>query len=307
MKNKVLIAVAILALISSLFLIIAMKSNQEINTNYEDSRSLEIRRSDLELELKALEDDYDVKINGIAHNYILFTDFDPAYYNEIVEKMDEGLYKGHLVLSEECFPNQNGYLNLEQFNALMKKGWDYCILYETSDQFHRIRNLMEANNMKCNAVYFASGAYQPYMDEHLLNLGYNVAIHHGEANVNLYLDDSDSKLLHIGCVGVLGDSPRFKMIESVEKKGDFAFTVGFKNNDELYSRNVFEALINEIMIYEGNKELEIATFEEGYAYRMSIRNDSVTMEKEYETKKAELEQKIAQIDQEIWEIEHGDK
>lgn len=307
MKGKVLAFVLALALVSSLFLFIAMKSNQEINTNYEDSRSLEIRRSDLELELKNLEEDYDVKINGIAHNYVIFTDFDPAYYDEIVDKMDEGLYKGHLVISEQNFPNESGYLSLDQFNSLMKKGWDYCILYESSDQFNRTRKLMELNGMKCNTVYFADGVYEDYMDEYLGNYGYNVVVHHGEANVDLYLDDSGKNILHIACEGVMGDSPRFKLIDSVEHKGDFAFTIGFKNEEELYSKRVLESLINEFMIYEKNEELEVATFEAGYAYRMSVRNDQVRMLQEYESKKAELEQKIKEIDQQLEEKENANK
>ena len=299
MKFKVFIAIALLALISSLFLYHAINENQSINTHYEENRILDLRRSELELELKSLEDEYDTKINGIAHNYIVFTDFDPAYFDEIVEKMDAGKYKGHLVLREQNFPNEPGYLTLDQFNTLMRKGWDYCVLYETSEQFHRTRQLFEMNNMKCKTVYFVKDVYQSYMDVYLLNLGFNIAIHHGEAETNYYLDDSNSYLLHIACEGVMGDSPRFKMIDSVEQKGDFALTVGFKNEDELYSTRVFESLITEIQTHEASEELEITTFEKGYEYRMDVRNGKLEMMKQYEEKKKVLEDQIAQIDQEI--------
>ena len=61
------------------------------------------------------------------------------------------------------------------------------------------------------------------------------------------------------------------------------------------------------MIYEKNEELEVATFEAGYAYRMSVRNDQVRMLQEYESKKAELEQKIKEIDQQLEEKENANK
>lgn len=303
MRNKKFLLVIPLLLIAVVLLVFSLNKNETIDTNNEQSRSLVLQREDLEYDIKRLDEEYDVKINGIAHNMIIFSSITNASYNEIADIMNDADYLGVLVLSEDKFPDNGDYITKTQFNTLVGKGWGIAVEFINEKEFKRNVELLKVNELEAKTVYFEKDCYDEKYDQMLIDEGFEIVVHHGETDIDLYNDDCDSGIWHVGCVGVYGESPRFKLIDSVDAKGNFALVLGFEHNDETYSRQVLESVIQTQESYEKNNELTITTFEMAYEDYLEVKKGKAEMEKDYKEKKADLEAKLDEINEKIAEFE----
>ncbi len=302
MKDKRILLVILLVLVAVL-LLFSLNKNKSIDTNNEKSRSLILQREDLEYDIKRLDEEYDVKINGIAHNMIVFSSMISTSYNEIADIMNDAEYVGVLVLSEDKFPDNGDFITMTQFNTLMGKGWGIAVEFKNEKEFKRNVELLKLNELETKTVYFEDDCYDEKYDQMLKEEGFEIVVHHGETDINLYNDDSDTGLWHVGCVGVYGESPRFKLIDSVNDKGNFALVLGFEHNDETYSRQVLESVIQTQESYEKDNELTITTFETAYNDYLEVKKGKAEMEKDYKAKKDELEAKLDEINKKIEKLE----
>ena len=301
-KGLLLVVLVILAFFSVLY---ASNSSEEVDTNYDEIRTLEIRKSDIELELDALQREYDIKINGSSLVFLLFRDFDVKYYDDIIDLFERYGYYGTLILSEDDFPDKENYLSVDQFNNLIKKGWNYCILYENDKQFEYLKKLFDVNGMKTDTVYFNEGKYSLALDNYVKSLGFKSVVHHGEDNLNMYKDSLDNGIWHIGSMGLFGSSPKNKLIETLNQHGSFAYTIGFnkKLTDEYIDLETLSLAIDTFNGFVNKDQLKVTDLERGFQYISEVKRDYDMNNKEYHKRKKELESELKEIEKEIKELE----
>ena len=302
---KKIIPLIILSIITCFVFITATKSFKNIDTNYEKIRPLENRKSDILLELDALEREYDVKLNGIAQSFLLFSDFDNQYFKEVTTLLERYGYYGTLILSEECFPSREGYITIDEFNEMIKKGWNYCILYENDEQFYQLRRLFEVNGMRTDTVYFNKGTYHISMDQQLLNLGYKSIIHHGENNLNLLKDELNNGIWHVGNMGLVGTSPKAKLLDTIEVYGAFSYTISFdkEKKDEFYDYETLCLVMDSFNTFVNRDSLKVTDLERGYKYNQERLENYEENKQTYTTKKDELNKELEEIKKQIEELE----
>lgn len=304
MKNKVLVIIVLISL-TIVALFYASNTKKEIDTNYEAIRKLEIRKSDILLELDSNQREYDLKIHGASMVFMLFTDFDTKYYDDIIELFEDRGYYGTLVLSKDNFPSKEGYLSIEQFNNLIKKGWNYCILYDNAEQFDYLKKLFDVNGMKTDTVYFNKGKYSKALDEYMKDLGFKSIVHHGEEGLNMYKDTLNNGIWHVGSMGLYGSSPRAKLIDTIENHGAFVYTIGFdkKNKEEYIDLETFDSALDAFNGFIYKQTLKVTDLERGLVYLKEIQKKSDKNKEEYNKLKTELETELKDIENKIKELE----
>lgn len=302
--KKIMILVIVSLITFGVFLA-ASNTNKNIDTNYEAIRPLENRKSDISLELDALEREYDLKLNGKAQTFLLFSDFNTKHFKELTTLLDKYGYYGTLILSEECFPSKEGYLTIDDFNTLIKKGWNYCILYENAEQFDYLHHLFEVNGMRTDTVYFKKGTYDISIDNQLIALGYKSIVHHGENGMNLYQDDVNNGIWHVGNMGLVGPSPRAKLLDTIEVYGAFSYTISFNedNEEEYYDYETLTLVMNSFNTFVNKNKLKVTDLERGLVDRQEIIDNYTINKKAYDEKKAKLNKELVEIKKQIEELE----
>ena len=302
---KKIIILIFLSIFTVFVFLAAKQSFVSLNTNYEIIRPLEIKKSDILLELDALEREYDLKLNGMALSFLMFSDFDTKYFKEVTTLLDKYGYYGTLILSEECFPSKENYLTIEEFNTLIKKGWNYCILYENTEQFDYLHRLFEVNDMRTDTVYFKEGTYNTSIDNQLIALGYKSVVHHGEKGINLFKDEIDNGIWHVGNMGLVGPSPRAKLIDTIDVYGAFSYTISFnkENENEYYNYETLNLVMNSFNTFVNKQVLKVTDLERGFKYRLDIISNYANNKKQFDEKKAKLNKELKEIEKQIEEIE----
>ena len=303
MKKIMILVIA--SLITFGVFLVASNTNKNIDTNYEAIRPLENRKSDISLELDALEREYDLKLNGKAQTFLLFSDFNTKHFKELTALLDKYGYYGTLILSEECFPSKEGYLTIDEFNTLIKKGWNYCILYENAEQFDYLHRLFEVNGMRTDTVYFKKGTYDISIDNQLIALGYKSIVHHGENGMNLYQDEINNGIWHVGNMGLVGPSPRAKLLDTIEVYGAFSYTISFNedNEEEYYDYETLTLVMNSFNTFVNKDKLKVTDLERGLVDRQEIIDNYTINKKAYDEKKAKLNKELVEVKKQIEELE----
>ena len=303
MKKTMILVIA--SLITFGVFLAASNTNKNIDTNYEAIRPLENRKSDISLELDSLEREYDLKLNGKAQTFLLFSDFNTKHFKELTTLLDKYGYYGTLILSEECFPSKEGYLTIDEFNTLIKKGWNYCILYENAEQFDYLHRLFEVNGMRTDTVYFKKGTYDVSIDNQLIALGYKSIVHHGENGMNLYQDEINNGIWHVGNMGLVGTSPRAKLLDTIEVYGAFSYTISFNedNEEEYYDYETLTLVMNSFNTFVNKDKLKVTDLERGLVDRQEIIDNYTINKKSYDEKKAKLNKELEEIKKQIEELE----
>ena len=302
---KRIIILVIVSLVTFVVFLMALKTYKNVDTKYELIRPLENRKSDISLELDALEREYDLKLNGKAQTFLLFSDFDTKYFKEVTTLLDKYGYYGTLILSEKCFPSKEGYLTIDEFNTLIKKGWNYCILYENAEQFDYLHRLFEVNGMRTDTVYFKNGTYDTNIDNQLIALDYKSVVHHGENGINLFKDDVNNGIWHVGNMGIVGPSPKSKLIDAIDVYGAFSYTISFNedNEEEYYDYETLTLVMNSFNTFVNKDSLKVTDLERGLVDRQEIIDNYTTNKKVYDEKKAKLNKELVEIKKQIEELE----
>lgn len=303
MKKIMILVIA--SLITLCVFLVALNTNKNIDTNYEAIRPLENRKSDISLELDSLEREYDLKLNGMAQTFLMFSDFDTKHFQEVTNLLDKYGYYGTLILSAECFPSKEGYLSIDEFNTLIKKGWNYCILYEDAEQFDYLHRLFEVNGMRTDTVYFKIGSYDISLDAQLIALGYKSVVHHGENGINLFEDNINDGIWHVGNMGLVGQSPRAKLLDAIDVYGAFSYTISFRkdNEEEYYDYETLTLVMNSFNTFVNKEVLKVTDLERGLQYKQELIDNYEMNKKTYDEKKTKLNKELEEIKKQIEELE----
>lgn len=264
-------------------------------------------QSRLEQELKELTGEYDGQVLGKGTAVLLFTGAEAGIYTDIYPIMKEYGYIGVLTLSEKQFPGEEGCVSKKQFEELIAAGWSTCIQWQTeaTDETWRTKltERMKKNNIPdSRVVYFADGTYSSSIDSRLSELGYTIAIHHGEEKLALIEKRAQEGIWHPGAIGMKGSSPRYKLEDAVSGGGNIVFTVGYERSDELYDSATFRAMLKQFDSYCKKDSLMITDPVSAREYRRQVETGAGSVISGYEEQAAAIKDRLLELEEEYQNI-----
>ncbi len=311
-KKKIGIACVIILAAGLLFAFYleGKSSNREAENNARREQELLPVREEqerLEKELEDLASEYGRQVQGKGSVVILLTGMDSGIYTEIYPIMKEYGYVGVLTLSEKQFPGAEGCMSLKQMKELLEAGWTTCIQWKKDEPdekwLKKITDRAKENGIpETKVMYFERDAYSSSLDSKLQNLGYTVAVHHGEEKLSLVVSHPEEGIWHPGAVGMKGASPRYKLEDAVASGGNIVFTVGYEVSEELFDADTFRAMLKQFNNHCSKDNLMVTDFVQGREYRRQVAAGGGTVTTEYEEKKAAIEQQLSGLTEEYQNI-----
>lgn len=311
MKKIGIAFIIILAVGLGVALYLEEKSSQEEAAQHAkmDEELLPIReeQSRLEQELKDVTSEYEQQVYGMGTVVILFTGAEAGIYTDIYPIMQEYGYIGVLALSKEQFPGAEGCMSQKQFDELMEAGWAVCIQWKTGATDEKwltelTERMEDAGIPESEVVYFERDAYSDSMDSRLLELGYTIAIHHGEDKLELIVNRAGEGVWHPGAVGMKGSSPRYKLEDAVSASGNIVFTVGYTVSEELYDGETFRAMLKQFDNHCQKDSLMITDPVSAREYRRQMEEGESSVAAKYKDRIASLENQIQELENEYQNV-----
>lgn len=307
-KKSGVILTIVLAVILAVFLYCEDKAAREKEAYYTKKEELlaplNKEKRQWKEQLSRLENDHHSRMAGHGSAVILFTGCDERIYTEIYPIMQEYGYAGVLEVSEEHFPGEEGSISQEQLRELSDAGWTTCVRWEgvpTGEGWlYRLTNRMkEAGIARGNVMYFPYGTYEDEQDRILKELGFDIAVHHGEMGKPLIVTEAKEEIWHPGAVGIKGESPRYKLQDAVAARGNIVFVVGYEAEDEMYDERAFRSMLDNFAAYQKENEFQIMDFQGARNYREGVEAGGEALTEVYEKERAEIEEKLKAIEQEM--------
>lgn len=267
-------------------------------------KPLDEEKKKAEKELKELTEEYERQIVGTGSVILVFTGMKEEVYTEIYPIMKKYGYTGVLTLSSNQFPGLDGCMSIEQFQELMGAGWTTCVAWEgvpsNGGWLYALTKKMEAAGIaRSDVMYFPRDTYAVEDDALLQTLGFTVAVHHGEAGLPLILTQAEEGLWHPGAVGMKGETPKYKLQDAAEKKGNLVFTIGYELKEEMYSERTFTSMLDSLKQEQKKSGLKVTGFAEARNHRREVENGGASLTAAYEEKKIVLEEKIREAEKKI--------
>ena len=195
-------------------------------------------------------------------------------------------------------------MSLEEFKELLTEGWSVCVKWDSEtpvDQWWpKLQEQFTVLELEMSQVaYFTTDTYSSEIDAKLQELGFTIAIHHGEETESLVQLSDEEGIWHLGAVGLLGKKPKVRLEEAVAQKGNITYLVGFELKDEMYEEDSFRKMLGYFEAYENNYELLVRKPEEAREeYRLRVNPDEAVQQK-YEEERTILLDKKTAIEEEI--------
>ena len=314
MIKKIVLGVTVVLAIG-LFMFIKMdekeeaKKNSRYNELYEQRRPLEVKKEQLEQELKELEDAYEESKSPNAVVQVVFTELDEQVYTVCYPVMKEYGYVGTLALSPEEFPGAEGCMSVEQFQELRDEGWGISVTWQAGANVEQWWTNMQNKMLvlgieQGKTLYFPKGTYTPELDETILKLGFSIALSNTEEGATPLQMKYEEGVWHVGAVGLMSSRPKLWLREAVANDANIAYLVGFETEEELYNQSSFRSMLNCFDEYEATKELVVTNVEQAktHYYNRTL-GLSTELENQYQTKKASMEQELEQVKKQLKEID----
>ncbi len=273
----------------------------------EELLPIQDEKSKLEQEIKKLDSEYDKQAFGMGTVEILFTGAEAGIYTDIYPIMKEYGYSGVVTLSEDQFPGSEGCMSIAQLNELLKAGWTTCIQWkaDAADEkwLTKLADRMKKNGIpETKVLYFTRNTYKSSLDSRLSELGYTIAIHHGEEKLELVVNRAGEGVWHPGAVGMKGNAPRYKLEDAVSQSGNIVFTVGYEESEELYDSETFRAMLKQFANHTQNESLMITDPLSAREYRRQMEEGEGSVTTDYEEQKAALESRLSELEEEYQNI-----
>ena len=306
MKKKV--TIILLAFVLAILATMIWDEKKQEKITADTFRICEEKAASLETEKRSLMEKIDSLKNqrmnmndGHGTITIIITDLDEVVFDEIWIDMQEHGMAGVLLLSEGQFPGKDGNITMEQFRQIIDSGWEYCLgwnaqgeldswLSAEKDEFER------AGLEFPETIYFSNGNYQQEQDEILKKFGISGAVCYREETVSISTTFEDSSLwcLMAYPFHVKGGKTYAENVISHDRS--CAFTVGKIVKEEMYQRDNFVDMLDQLKSWREKNGLQIMTVKETRQYRQSLYEQG-------EDKKAELEAQIAELNRQVEELD----
>lgn len=312
-KRIVVVATAVLLLGLVIFVSIVNKEEQKTAQKYEKiddaRRPLLVKKQEIEQQLVDLDKNYEANKVPKGTTQVIFTGLEADVYNICYPIMKEHEYTGTLAISLNQLPGMEGLMTVEQFQELVKEGWDICIKWDAETPVNtwwpELQKQVEQLEMETGSVvYFTTGTYTGELDAKLVEMGFSIVVHHGEESGSLIQLNDEEGLWHLGAVGLMGEKPKLRLTEAIAQKGNITYLVGFELEDERYDERSFRSMLGYFETYETNLELIVSNMEEA---RQHYRERAVVYEQakeeEYKKARADLEAELSKVKEELAELE----
>lgn len=302
--HVLILAAVLLATVVILILIDKPQTNRQ-EALLERIAPLERERDRLIVERDTLAYHYRQQQRHPATEHLLFPEPESRLYTELFPKMKKAGMTGCIVLSAGNLPGDAGMITSEQFEELLKAGWDTCVLCPKGASFaswnREITQLLEEAGLEKPAVvYFEEGAFSGNSEE-ILRCGYTVAVHHGEGGRSLMGKDSSDALWLTGARPWNFSGVREEIQTLVSERGDMCYVVRFSEGGELYKKDGFATMLDYLAPYLKKGSLLVTDFGSSrevhsiHAERMEI------TEEQFEQETSALEEQIRAINEQIRE------
>lgn len=274
-----------------------------------DSEAIEHQSQLLESEIVDLEERIDMieserpELKGTAQ--IIFPDPEGRVYSDIYPSMQEDGYAGMLAMPSDYAFGKEGRLDLEQIRELTEVGWSVCYYWEEDsgiDQYGKWKKNLEEEGISVDpVVYFAKGAYPPRDKAVLSENGVQICIHHGEGS-ELVTNELPEGIWETGAVGIQGEQPRAYLEDAVSYNGNIAYTVSYRDKEELYETEVFQSMLSYFRQYEEEDILLVLTAKEALEYRREMEEKEAEWTDRNEKQIEDLRMQIEELKDKIQKV-----
>lgn len=311
-KKIVSVFSIVLAIGLCVFLWVHNQNVQEQNAKYEKLndklRPLNLEKQEIERQIKQLEEDYNLERKLRATAEVVFTGLEEEVYSICYPIMKEYKCNGILAIAWNQLPGMEGCMSESQFQELIKEGWEICIKWDTDTDvktwWPKLQQELKRFGLETGKVaYFTTGKYSKSMDAKLQELGFGIAIHHGEETDTLIQANHEEGIWHLGAVGLVGEKPKLRLTEAISQRANITYLVGFELEDEQYDERSFRAMLSYFDKYRANEELVVLSMEDTREHyrRRQLLNDN-TEDPEYVKARTELEEQLSKVNKQIEEL-----
>lgn len=202
----------------------------------EELTPLVIRRTEIENELRRIEELYLSDAPCGANATILFLDLDTPLYEyiyPILGKNSDHLF-GTVCFSPDELPGLVGRITRAHLNEMLADGWSTAIFWDGSTELDAYLTDMEEILTSIgipmpDTLFFEVYHYVPSCDEILARHGMKYAVHHGEAGNELIDTSVTGEIFHPGVVGWNAYGQQKNYLHAIyESKGCGSYSVSFK-------------------------------------------------------------------------------
>ena len=272
----------------------------------QQAKPLEEQVSQLNRDLVKLENTYPLLTRGIATEEILFVDLDAAMVTEAAALMEQYGYAGTLVLSQDNFPGDPEKLSREDFDALMDKGWSWCIGCDgnlsPSEFFSWMDGTLAEHSLsQPDTIFFASESFLNKWEEPIRSKGFTTVVHHGERSLPLVSTGVGDDVWYTGCLPWNFDGVKTEIQTLSESCGNLCFEVSVKG-DAAYNLWSFDTMLTFVSGYVEEDTLHVLTIPEARQEHKAVEDRSEEILAEYEAQRADLARQIADLEAQIQDI-----
>lgn len=318
-SNKLFIIATILlvVLLAGLFKFQKIKEQEKTGYLVEYKKNVEAMSEEktlLKTELANLEEQFRKKYAGLGTVSLIFTDLDYVVYEEIRPEMENFKMTGVLMLSQDQFPGAGGCISMAQFQQMIAGGWDYCLEWsaagQESDEWNnedgenslelwlsQMQTMLSENNLEMpKVIYFRDGTYQKQYDATLKKFGITTAVHHGENEEPMMaVTFEKGAVWRPGAYPMNVQGARSYVDTCVKEKGSMAFSIGMRNQKEMYTRSSMISMLEQLQERVEDEKLKVMTIQQAYEYREQLEADAA--------KDLEMLGKIEAVEKQIEDVE----
>ena len=106
-------------------------------------------------------------------------------------------------------------------------------------------------------------------------------------------------------MGLVGQSPRAKLLDAIDVYGAFSYTISFRkdNEEEYYDYETLTLVMNSFNTFVNKEVLKVTDLERGLQYKQELIDNYEMNKKTYDEKKTKLNKELEEIKKQIEELE----
>lgn len=261
-------------------------------------RDYKMRKSDLENQKQALEEEYEEKLNGIGAVTLIFSVLDETFYTKNWPAVKEHGISGVLALSETQFPGEKGCITAEQLREIIDSGFGYCLSWdgvtELPEWFCKMKKKLDAIKLDMpTALLISKRSYSDQVAEDAKKQGIKILVRCEEAGFPLITeeDPQSDEIWEVGVFNWAGNGAT-SLLQSVSEKSGCVVL-----NDTVNYMYRSNSLLENLPLWQEEGSILVLNFEELYAYRKELSDNRGETEAEFVEKKQELQEQMDAIDE----------
>ena len=262
------------------------------------------QESDALMTLRAQRDKFDrehpLQQVGTATVELLFPQLDSGLYAEIFPQLHARKMKGVLVLSDQEWPGQEGKITWEQLKGMVQDGWELAVAFDGTSSLDaalaRTQSALTEQNLPLpKVVYFLQDKYTEAAAQVARNLGFTVAVHHGETGLAIIDWPGTDPLWQAGATQWSSASMASTLDPIMETAQNLAIVISWTDKDHPYLESGLGALLEGTADSVNTGRLLLTSFEEARSSQEQSGQARARVNKEREDGLAALDAQIAAL------------